>query len=295
MSLLVVATYPISGGPVLSGRVHSEAGVLHVAGSPVPASQGTSAMLGAALAVSGYLETPAPHALIAGDIGRGDGTRAVYARLMEVTEEVRPSVIAFHYMQPVMALIRQAVCDIAERLPDVLLVADAGGMYAAKAAGVADRFELMTPDVGEVGFLADPQATHPAYVSHYLFGTASFDTPGLVRMAADSGGSARVLLVKGKTDHISLRGDVVGAVDRPAVPALEAIGGTGDTITGLAAGFMAAGFPTVHAALCASRANRHAGVSMGATPAMRASDLVAALPAVFSEHLCGWAGACQRV
>ncbi|MDO9556558.1 MAG: NAD(P)H-hydrate dehydratase [Coriobacteriia bacterium] len=292
MSLLVVATYPVSGGPVLSGPVHSDAGVLYVGGSPVPASQGTSAMLGAALAVSDYLGTPAPYALIAGDIGRGDGTRAVYARLADVAAEVCPSVVAFHYMQPVMALMRQAVCDLGETFPDALLVADAGGMYAAKAAGVAGRFELMTPDVGEVGFLADPEATHPAYVSHYLFGTEGFDPPGLVRLAAQSDGSARVLLVKGKTDHISLLGDIVGTVDAPDVPALEAIGGTGDTITGLAAGFMAAGFPTVDAAMCASRANRHAGHAMVATPAMRAADLVAVLPDVFSEYLCGWSGVC---
>ncbi|MDZ4654976.1 MAG: NAD(P)H-hydrate dehydratase [Coriobacteriia bacterium] len=292
MSLLVVATYPVSGGPLLSGSVRREEGVLYVDGTPIPVSQGTSAMLGAACAVSDYLGTPAPHALIAGDIGRGDGTRAVYTRLADVVTQVRPSVIAFHYMQPVMALMRQAVCDIGVAAPDALLVADAGGMYAAKAAGIAGRFELMTPDVGEVGFLADSQATHPAYVSHYLFGTDEFDPPELVRLAAERGGSARVLLVKGKTDHISLWGDVAGTVETPHVPALEAIGGTGDTITGLAAGFMAAGFPTVDAALCASRANRHAGAAIRATPAMRADDLVAALPAVFAEHLCAWSGAC---
>ena len=295
MSLLVVATYPVAGGPVLSGPVHMESGVLHVAGMPVPASQGTSAMLGAALAVSSYLATPAPHALIAGDIGRGDGTRAVYARLMEVAEEVRPSVIAFHYIQPVMALMRQAVCDLDARLPGALLVADAGGMYAAKASGVAGLFELMTPDVGEVGFLADPNATHPAYVSHYLFGNEGFDPPELIRLSAESGGSARVLLVKGRTDHVSVNGEVVCTVDTPDVPALEAIGGTGDTITGLAAGFLAAGFPTVEAALCAARANRHAGRAMAATPAMRAPDLIAALPGVFQQHLCGWSGSCPAV
>ncbi|MBN2404761.1 MAG: sugar kinase [Coriobacteriia bacterium] len=295
MSLLVVATYPVSGGPVLSGQVRSEGGVLHVGEIPVPESQGTSAMLGAACAVSDYLGTPAPHALIAGDIGRGDGTRAVYAKLIQTVQELQPGVVAFHYMQPVMALMRKAVCDLEGVSPQPLLVADAGGMYAAKAAGVADRFELMTPDVGEVGFLADPDVTHPAYVSHYLFGTKGFDPPELIRLASQKGGSARVLLVKGKMDHISTQGEVVGTVEHPDVSALEAIGGTGDTLTGLAAGFMAAGFPTVDAALCACRANRHAGLRMQATPAMRASDLVAALPEVFAEHLCGWGGACAAV
>jgi len=31
---------------------------------------------------------------------------------------------------------------------------------------------------------------------------------------------------------------------------------------------------------------------MGATPAMHASDLVAALPGVLADNLCHWGGAC---
>jgi len=291
MSLLVVATYPLANGPLLSGEARFEGGTLTVGGVPVPTSQGTSAMLGAACRVADHLGTATPHALIAGDIGRGDGTRAVYAALMAAAEELQPTVIAFHYLQPVMALMRRAVSELETVAPGTLLVADAGGMYAAKAAGIAGRFELMTPDVGEVGFLADPDVTHPAYVSHYLFGTDGFDPPRLIRLAADKD-SARVLLVKGRCDHISLLGNIVGTVESPDVPSLEAIGGTGDTITGLAAGFMAAGFPTVDAAIIASRANRHAGQAVAATPATRAADLIEAFPAVFAENLCLWSGAC---
>ncbi len=294
MTLLVVATYPISGGPVLDGPVaigHDRG--ISIGGTDVPASQGTSAMLGAACQVLAHLGRPAPHALVAGDIGRGDGTRAVYERLPEVARRIQPTVIAFHYMQPVMALMRHALERLAEAAPDALLVADAGGMYAAKAAGLAPRFELMTPDVGEVGFLADPAVTHPAYVSHYLFGTAGFDPEVLAAKAHETGGSARVLLIKGVRDHVARDGEVAAVIDEPCVPELEAIGGTGDTITGLASAFLAAGFPTVDAAVCASRANRAAGLAMGATPAMRASDLVAELPGVLSDNLCSWGGVCQ--
>jgi NAD(P)H-hydrate repair Nnr-like enzyme with NAD(P)H-hydrate dehydratase domain len=165
-------------------------------------------------------------------------------------------------------------------------------MYAAKAAGLASHFELMTPDVGEVGFLADPDVTHPAYVSHYLFGTVDFDPVALARKAYETGGSSRVLLIKGARDHVAAAGEIVGVVDEPCVPELEAIGGTGDTLTGLSSAFLAAGFPTVDAALCASRSNREAGSVMRATPAMRASDLVAVLPQVFRDNLCTWGGAC---
>jgi NAD(P)H-hydrate repair Nnr-like enzyme with NAD(P)H-hydrate dehydratase domain len=293
MTLLVVATYPVVGGPVLEGPVTRETdGTIAVGGARVPSSQGTSAMLGAAVQAATYLGTPAPHALIAGDIGRGDGTRHVYERLAEVAGRVRPTAIAFHYMQPVMALMRRAVGQLAEVAPDALLVADAGGMYAAKAAGLASRFELMTPDVGEVGFLADPTVTHPAYVSRYLFGNDGFDPVALALQAHVTSGAARVLLIKGVRDHIAKDGVIAETVDHPCVPELEAIGGTGDTVTGLASAFLAAGFPTVEAARCACLANREAGRVMGATPAMRASDLVSVLPGVLSDNLCRWSGAC---
>jgi len=293
MTLLVIATYPVVDGPVLEGPVTIEpSGTIAIGGTRVPSSQGTSAMLGAAAQVATHLGTPPPHALVAGDIGRGDGTRHVYERLLDTVERIRPSVIAFHYMQPVMALMRKAVEGLAEVAPDALLVADAGGMYAAKAAGLASRFELMTPDVGEVGFLADPKVTHPAYVSHYLFGNEGFDPVKLAACAHETGGAARVLLIKGVRDHIALEGEIAEVVDEPCVPELEAIGGTGDTVAGLASAFMAAGFPTVDAARCACLANREAGRVMGATPAMHASDLVATLPGVLADNLCSWGGAC---
>lgn len=294
MTLLVVATYPVPEGPVLQGPVTVESdGGIAIGGTQVPSSQGTSAMLGAAVQVAVHLGTTTPHALVAGDIGRGDGTRAVYERLTEVAAQLQPSVIAFHYMQPVMALMRRAIEALAEVAPDALLVADAGGMYAAKAAGVASHFELMTPDVGEVGFLADPAVTHPAYVSHYLFGNEGFDPMELAYRAHETGGAARTLLIKGERDLIARDGVVCEEIAEPCVPALEAIGGTGDTLTGLASALLAVGFPTVDAARCACLANREAGRVMGATPAMHARDLVAMLPGVLSANLCRWGGACS--
>lgn len=289
MTLLVVATYPVSGGPVLKGPVSmADDGTVTIGGAPVPSSQGTSAMLGAAVQVTSHLDTAAPHALVAGDIGRGEGTQTVFGELADAVRELTPSVVAFHYMQPVMALMRRAVDQLADAAPHTLLVADAGGMYAAKAAGLASRFELMTPDVGEVGFLADPTVTHPAYVSQYLFGTEAFDPITLVTRAHETGGSARTLLVKGARDLIARDGAVAHEVTDPCVPELEAIGGTGDTVTGLAAAFLAAGFPSVDAARYACLANRKAGEVMGATPAMRAADLVAVVPEVLAANLCGW-------
>ncbi len=292
MTLLVIATYPEAGGPVLEGPVSCEPdGVVSIDGARMPRSQGTSAMLGAAAQAAAYLGVPAPRALVAGDIGRGDGTRAAYDRLAEVASRLQPSVVAFHYLQPVMALMRRAVHQLAEVAPDSMLVADAGGMYAAKAAGLAPRFELMTPDVGEVGFLADPEATHPAYASRYLFGTDAFEPTALALHAHETGGSAKTLIIKGARDLVARDGVVRDEIAEPCVPQLEAIGGTGDTLTGLASAFLAAGFPTLDAARVACLANREAGRVMRATPVMQAADLVAALPRVLGENLRGqsWA------
>jgi NAD(P)H-hydrate repair Nnr-like enzyme with NAD(P)H-hydrate dehydratase domain len=294
--LLVLGTIPVSPGETFLGTVGRDAdGALTVDGRVLPSCQGSSAMLSAALAVTTYLGTEPPVALLGGDVGRGDGTRAVYERLSSAVETVDPSVIAFHYLQPVMALMRRAVEILSPRVAagTLSLVADAGGMYAAKAAGLASRFALMTPDVGEVGFLADENVTHPAYVSHYLFGTDGFDPVRLAALAHESGGASEVLLIKGATDRIAVNGRVVETVAEPCVPVLEAIGGTGDTVTGLAAAFMAAGFPTLEAAVCACRANRAAGVAMRARPDHRAEDLVRELPGVFAGHLCEWAGVCR--
>ncbi len=292
MSLLVVGTYPGDPGGLLEGAFsRSPDGALAVGGSPLPACQGTAAMLAAAEVVARHLRQPPPQALLGADRGRGEGTRAVHEALPDVVARLRPRVVAFHYLQPVMALLRRSLERIAGA-GGPLLVADAGGMYAAKAAGLAPRFELMTPDVGEVGFLADPEASHPAYVSRYLFGAEEFDPDALVRLAFERSGSSRVLLVKGAVDRIARDGAVVERVAEPCVPALEPIGGTGDTITGIAAALLAAGFPTVDAAVCAARANREAGLRMAARPDHRAFDLVERLPRVLADHLCAWASAC---
>ncbi|NLE73434.1 MAG: sugar kinase [Actinobacteria bacterium] len=289
MSLLVMATYPVDGGQVLDGEaVLTEDGRLIIDGSPLPASQGTYALLAAACRTASFLGASMPHALVAGDVGRGGGTRAAYRQLAEVASRIDPTVVVFHYMQPIMALMRRALDELASTCPDALLVADAGGMYAAKAAGLAPRFELMTPDVGEIGFLADPKVSHPAYVAHHLLGGGDFDPAELAQEARKNGGSSRVLLIKGSVDHIVEEGKVKAVIDEPSVPALEAIGGTGDTITGLASAFMAAGYTTVDAAVYAARANREAGILMQATPAMSVADLVGKLPEVLTNNLERW-------
>jgi NAD(P)H-hydrate repair Nnr-like enzyme with NAD(P)H-hydrate dehydratase domain len=191
-----------------------------------------------------------------------------------------------------MALMRR-LCESSQRCADkVFTIADAGSMYAAKAAGLASHFDIFTPDASELAFLADPAAAHPAYIARHLFDADIGRTPELVAAAYEHENAARLLLVKGATDYVVDSGDIVASVDEPDVPALEAVGGTGDTITGLVAAFVYAGLEPHEAAIIAARSNRMAGKFAQATPATRVRQIIDQYHAVFEGYLCQWSGVC---
>jgi NAD(P)H-hydrate repair Nnr-like enzyme with NAD(P)H-hydrate dehydratase domain len=250
-------------------------------------------MLGAALSVTRYLKLDPPRAVLAGDIGRGDGTRAIYESLVESVACQAPDVLALHYCLPVMGLMRRLAEAIGRLAQRPVLIADAGAMYAAKAAGLAPGFDIFTPDAAELAFLADPAASHPAYVARHLFDADVSRAPDLAQTAHRQGNAARLLLVKGETDYVVREGRVLATIEEPDVPPLEAIGGTGDTITGLVAAFVEAGLEHHQAAIIAARANRTAGLMAGATPAASVWEIVRQFPQVFAEHLCEWSEVCS--
>lgn len=279
MKMLVVGTYPLQDGPLICGTATFDEQQRHtcIDGVPLENAQGISALLGAAYQVTKDDASLEIIALLGGDIGKGDGTRAVFKHFKQTVAKINPDIIVFHYMQPIMALIKGALVDLDELGSHALLVADAGGMYAAKAAGVATRFELMTPDIGEIGFLAQKDVPHPAYVSHFLFGNEDFDPLTMAQRAFKTGSAAHVLLIKGSTDTIVVEGALYGTLSEPNVPILEAIGGTGDTLTGLCAGLMLGGLDTPSAALEACRINRNAGLRSADKPSRQASDIIASM------------------
>jgi len=290
--MLIAGTVPIRGLPLTMGRPALEGDDLVVEGRRIPCAQGTGAMISAALAVADYLKLEAPQVLVAGDTGQGKGSREIYEYLIEKVGDISPQVVALHYCLPIMALMNR-LCESVQRCPrKVLMIADAGSMYAAKAAGLASRFDVFTPDAAEMAFLADPDATHPAYIARHLFDADIGQTPDLVAAAYRHKNAARLLLVKGAVDYVVDGGGIVATVDEPDVPALEAVGGTGDTITGLVAAFLYAGLEPQEAAIIAARSNRMAGKFAGATPATRVRQIVEQLQAVFKEHLCQWSGVC---
>lgn len=291
--LLIAGTVPIEDLPLTMGQVAAEDDNLVVAGHRIPCTQGTGAMVSAALATTDYLKLEAPHVLVAGDIGKGEGSRRIYEYLIKNVVELSPEVLALHYCLPVMALTKR-VCDaVSKCVKRPVMIADAGSMYAAKAAGMADAFDMFTPDAVEMAFLADPNATHPAYISRHLFGTDVAQMPELVEDAYKNKGAAKFLLVKGSTDYVIGQGEILDTIAEPDVPVLEAIGGTGDTITGLVTAFVYGGLELHRAAVLAARANRMAGEYAQVTPATRIGEVVAQFPAVFSDNLCRWGGVCD--
>ena len=290
--MLIAGTVPIQGLPLIMGRVSAEDGFLVIDGHRIPCTQGTAAMISAAVTTSEYLGLEPPQALLAGDTGRGKGSQEIYRYLTQKLAELSPEVLALHYCLPDMGLMRKLCESINGCSKRPIMIADAGSMYAAKAAGLAPQFDIFTPDATEMAFLADPEATHPAYIARHLFDTDVTQTPNLVAAAYQQNNAARLLLVKGAVDYVVNDTDIVGTVAEPNVPALEAIGGTGDTITGLVSALAYAGLELDEAAIIAARANRMAGKFAQATPATKVWQVVSQFPAVFKEHLCQWSGIC---
>jgi hypothetical protein len=290
--LLIAGTVPVKDLPLTTGQVSRDGEHLMVNSRHIPCTQGTGTMIDSALATTKYLGVETPYALVVGDDGRGEGSNAMYRYLIENTPELPLDVLALHYCLPNMGLTRRLCSALKNCVRRPRLVADAASMYAAKAAGLAPEFDIFTPDATEMAFLADPNATHPAYISRHLFDTDATRIPQLVADAYRQNSAAEVMLVKGAIDYVTKKGEIITRIDKPDVPALEAIGGTGDTITGLVSAFLYAGLEPHEAAIIAARANRVAGQYAGVTPATRVRQIISHFPEVFREHLCQWSGVC---
>ena len=278
----IVGTVPDADLGLLHGPARLEGGRVTVAGRELEVQRGTPALLAAALQVAAHLGRPEIHAYLAGDTGRGDGSRHLYDWLCRHLPDCICSVLVFHYLQPDVDWHGRVLLAIEQMTRPPVLIADAGFMYAAKMSGQAGRYDCFTPDLGELAFLADEQAPHPFYTRGFILheGNRADD---LIERAYRHDNAAIHLLVKGATDAIVARGRVVDRVDAPSTPAMEAIGGTGDTLTGLLAALCAAGHDLVPAASLAARANRLCGALARPTPASPVSELIAAIPRALAD------------
>ena len=287
MAWMICGTVPDASFPLTGGRWRLENGFLHPEGGetpPVPVQRGTPALLGTALLACETLGAEPPAALLAGDIGNGDGSRGLYRRLASSLKASAPQGITFHYLFPDVDGHNRVLMALEEMRPRPVLVADAGFMYVAKMSGYADAYDLFTPDAGELAFLADEKAPHPFYTRGFLL-AGDEDVPALVGRAYRHGNAARFLLIKGKADHLVENGHFLGEIAEPQVPALEPIGGTGDLVTGLVTGLLAGGMELAQACLTAARASRITGLLANPTPATQVAELLPFLPEALRKAL----------
>lgn len=286
--LAVAGTVPIKELPLIAGRPKLQNGFLVLEDARIPCTMGTAAMVSTAVVTCNYLGIEGPYWITAGDLGEGSGSRAIYKYLIEKLPEISPNILSLHYLLPILTLMREVMKSIEKCNKKPILIADAGSMYAVKATGFAPRFDILTPDAGEMAFLADPDATHPAYVQHYIFEVDTTEIPKLVKQAYKYGNAPKVLLIKNPVDHVAKEGQVIATIDEPNIPELEAIGGTGDTITGLVSSFLSAGYEPLQAAIIAAKANRVAGKFASPSTATKIFDIISQFPKVFKKYLREW-------
>ncbi|MDY6821304.1 MAG: NAD(P)H-hydrate dehydratase [Deferribacterota bacterium] len=282
--LIIAGTIPIKEFPLIYDVAEIDKDYMLLKDYKIPISQGTTTMIAAANKVSNYLKNPKPYVLIAGDIGYGDGTKKIYNYLIKNIDSLKPDVLALHYCLPIMGLVRKLIEVIDKNRLNIKLVADASSMYAAKAAGLAQKFELFTPDTSEICFLADKEAVHPAYIKKHLF-IQNSDIEKLVEDAYKYNNAPKYLLVKGKTDYIVCNGVIAEKIDEPNIPELEAIGGTGDTITGLVSALLDAPLDTCEASVIAAKINRLAGQYIKADVSTRIIELISIFNKIFDDYL----------
>jgi len=275
--LAIIGTIPDPAVPLYEGQAAFEGQHLVVARQPVALDRGTPALLAAACAACAVLGLPSPTAFLVGDEGLGRGSRELYRHLVANLPTRQFSTLAFHYLQPDVMWHDKVLFAVEAMQPRPRLIADAGFMYAAKMSGQATAYDLFTPDAGELAFLADETAPHPFYTRGFIL-HEEHNVAGLIQRAYAGGNAATFLLVKGGVDHVAHQAGVLATVDSPCEEAMEAMGGTGDTLTGMAAALLEAGWETAAAARVAARANRLAGSLARPTPASRIADLIACIP-----------------
>ena len=272
--ILIVGTLPLEGVDLVWGRVEVREKSIKIGGEEFPLGRGTAAMMAACAMV---LDGDQLYGVTVGDIGTGEGSVKLYRFLAEEVPKLSPAVICFGYVMPNRTLHDAAFEAIQDMKPRPMLLADAGFMYVAKMSGKAPQYDLFTPDLGELAFLADDKSPHPFYTRGFIFHMTD-RVPELIKRAYETGGAAKVLLVKGERDYVCEDGEILEVIEEPKVPELEPIGGTGDTITGMTAALIAQGLSLVDAAARAARANRRAGELTRPNPATQIEEIIHHIP-----------------
>ena len=302
--LAVVGTVPDKTFPLTIGKVDMvDNNQLTVNGKDVMINRGTPALLGAMVATLNTLDpsstsskdapegapedgntagntagiTDGITGFIAGDIGLGTGSSKIYQYLVENISRMDIDLIVFHYLQPDVDWHNKILFKLEDLKKKPVIIADAGFMYAAKMSGQALSYDLFTPDAGELAFLADETAPHPFYTRGFILHENN-KIPDLINRAYSHKNAAQHLLVKGSTDYITNETGIIFSVNSPATEAMEAMGGTGDTLTGIVTALIGTGMEITKAAKVAAKVNRLAGYYANPTPATQVDEIIQQIP-----------------
>ncbi len=273
MSWMIVGTVPYEDFPIVDAACSLSSGRLRIGEFEIPVLKGHPALLATACRAAEVLGTATPRALIAGDTGKGSGSTLVYKHLVENIETDLQKIMVFHYLQPNVDWHNRILCKLQELDQKPLLIADAGYMYVAKMSGFASYYDLFTPDAGEIAFLADESAPHPFYTRGFLLQDEN-NVPELIRRAYSGENAAEHLLVKGRTDYVVRKGEIVATVSEPCVENMEPIGGTGDSLTGIVSALVKSGRSVNESAELGARINRIIGLLAAPSPASSVVDLL---------------------
>jgi hypothetical protein len=224
--LCIAGTIPEDSFPLVEGEVKLSGEHLRIGSSSVAVNRGTAALLAAAVTAAEVLKQPPPFAYLVGDTGTGKGSGRLYRHMTDVLPHMSFQTITFHYIQPNIHWHKSLHVVIGSLSQRPSLIADAGSMYAAKMSGEALLYDLFTPDVGELAFLADEEAPHPFYTRGFILHEEN-RVPDLIAWAYKHHNAARYLLVKGEKDYLADESGILETVDDPVEEAWRPSAGRG--------------------------------------------------------------------
>jgi len=280
----IVGTIPKKDFPLVYGKASVKGDQITVGNEQIAINRGTPAMIAAAAKTMDYMGKPDPYCYLVGDIGDGKGCEQLYRHLIARIKDTSFNTLALHYFQPNVGLFKQLLSKINDMTVRPTLIADAGFMYVAKMGGDASAFDLFTPDAGELAYLADEKAPHPFYTRGFILHDENL-VPDLVKRAYLHNNAASYLLVKGANDYVANKDGIISKTGSPMVEVLEAIGGTGDTLTGIVSALIASGMDIELSAAKAAKVNRLAGYMGKPTPATPIYDIIVEIPRALDKEL----------
>lgn len=278
--IVLVGTVPYKTG-LYVGKAAVDGAVLNVNHNSFSIERGTAAMAASCVQVCSFYNLEMPLCIFGGDVADGKGTDLMFQEVNSNIGNYDPDLITLHYMFPKIKYGEPFIRKIESLPKKPQLIADAGGMYLMKTISKSYFFDVFTPDQGELYFLADEFAPHPLYVRSDLL-NENISKESLIDAAYKNKNTAKTTIIKGAVDSIYTDNVKAKELRQPIIPAMEAIGGTGDTITGMLSALRY--MNTQGADYKALVLNRLIGELIKCNPATQISEFIKAIPGALEKY-----------